>query len=181
MTRFFSLVLMCGLLSGTAQAQVVSVQVGLPMFRWEVRPAMVQIEPDYWVVEDYDNEVFFFNGWYWTFQSNRWYRTNDHSGHWAHVEREHVPARFYAQQPGHYRHYRGSGPRDNGHYRPQGWRDQDYARPAAHRAPAPAHVRPAPRHDASPPGHQQKHDQRAKPGKSKQKQGGKHGNGQGHH
>jgi hypothetical protein len=91
--RFLSILLFCVLLPATAWAQGLTVMFNPPAIRWTARPPMVVMAPGMWVVEDSPDEVFFYDGWYWTQTDDRW----------------RVPARFYANAPGHYRHFRGDG------------------------------------------------------------------------
>ena len=105
MKKWLSILLFCGLVPGTAAAQVV-VQFGAPAIRWETRPPRVYVAPGMWVVGDSDDEVFYQGGWYWTMRDDHWYRSRDHRGHWGEVERARVPARLYEREPGYYRHYR---------------------------------------------------------------------------
>ncbi len=138
MQRWISILLFCGLLPGTALAQTFSVQIGAPAVRWESRPPMVEIEPGVWVVEDSDDEVFFYDQWYWMQLDGRWYRSRDHEGHWGSVDFGFVPSRLYERERGYYRHYRNEG-------RPEHRADYDDVRPQAR--PNFNDVRPAPRPD----------------------------------
>jgi hypothetical protein len=104
--RWMSILLFCGMFPGAAAAQTMTVQIGPPAIRWEARPPRVLIAPGVWVVEDYDDEVFYEGGWYWVQRDDHWYRSRDHRGHWGEIGRDRVPARFFGQAPGYYRHYR---------------------------------------------------------------------------
>jgi hypothetical protein len=98
----------------TAAAQVnVEVQVGAPTIRFETAPALVEVSPGVQVVEDYDQEVYFVDGWYWYRSGPNWYRTRDHHGGWAVVHEREVPRNLVRIPPGRYRHYRGHGPHGN--------------------------------------------------------------------
>src|SRR5262245_5930902 len=86
----------------------VHVQVSIPVVRFEVAPAMVEVQPGVLVVNDYDQAVFFVDGLYWMHGGDgRWYRANDHRGGWVVVEPRTVPPRIVRLPPGHYRHYKG--------------------------------------------------------------------------
>ncbi len=166
MQRFFSILLFCGLLPATAAAQGVGVMFGAPAIHWTVRPPMAVFAPGMWVVEDSPDEVFFYDGWYWTQQNDHWYRSRDHRGHWGEVDRGRVPVSFYAQEPGHYRHFRGEGGAGPG---PGAFRREPRpARPAY--APDRPQARPAKARDRKDEGH-------GRPGGDR---GGNHGdNGRG--
>ncbi len=91
-------------ISAPAFAQV-RVEVGLPTIRFAAPPPLVDVEPGVQVVEGYDQEVFFVDGWYWHRVDGRWYRSRDHLGHWAAVDRGMVPSRIAAYHVGAYRNW----------------------------------------------------------------------------
>src|SRR5919201_579299 len=67
-----------------AQVRVgVDVQIPLPTIRFEVPPPLVVVSPGVRVVEDYDDEVFFVDGWYWCRRDEHWFRTRDYHGGWV--------------------------------------------------------------------------------------------------
>lgn len=87
-----------------ALAQV-QIEVTAPSFHWAEAPHMVVVTPGVQVVEDYDQEVFFVDGFYWSRSGDRWYRSQDHNGNWMVVSAP--PARLVTYRPGQFRHYRG--------------------------------------------------------------------------
>jgi hypothetical protein len=100
--------------SRTSAAQVnVQVQIGVPTVRFETVPALVVVSPGVQVVPDYDEEVFFVNGWYWYRSGPTWYRTRDHRGGWVVAHGREVPRGLQRIPPGRYKHYRAEGPRMN--------------------------------------------------------------------
>ena len=104
MRKWLSILLFCGLVPGTAAAQVV-VQFGAPAIRWETRPPRVYVAPGMWVVGDSDDEVFYQGGWYWAHSHDRWYRSHGRRGGWVVVEDRHVPGPLLRYPPGQYRRY----------------------------------------------------------------------------
>jgi len=88
--------------SGQVQVQV---HVATPTIRFAEPPPLVEVSPGVQVVQDYDEEVFFVDGWYWCRSGDVWYRTRDHRGGWVVVERRHVPGTIVRIKPGHYRHF----------------------------------------------------------------------------
>jgi hypothetical protein len=84
-----------------AHAQQVAVRV-----TFATPPPLVVVEPGIQVVPDYDEEVFFVDGWYWHRASGVWYRTRDHRGGWVVVEPRYVPARLVRIPPGQYKHWK---------------------------------------------------------------------------
>ena len=73
----------------------------------EVLPPLVVVQPGVSVVRDWDDEVFYADGYYWARQDRTWYRTHDHRGGWGRVEARQVPGAIAQSPPGRYRHYRG--------------------------------------------------------------------------
>jgi len=71
-------------------------------------PDLVYAAPGVQVIADYDQPIFFADGYYWRLDGDRWYRSSNHTGGWA-----------YAEPPPAVR--RIERPRDYVHYRPQGW------------------------------------------------------------
>jgi len=85
----------------------VQVHVSVPQVRFEVAPAMVEVQPGVLVVHDYDHEVFFVDGRYWMrWSDGRWYRANDYRGGWAMAEPRAVPGSINRLPPGQYKHYK---------------------------------------------------------------------------
>jgi hypothetical protein len=56
----------------------------------EAEPSLVLVD-GVWVVEDYDEPVFYDEGYYWRFYGGVWYRSSVHTGNWVRVDV--VPAR----------------------------------------------------------------------------------------
>lgn len=98
-----------GLLATTASAQVnVQMQVGIPLPQivFTAPPPLVVVEPGVQVVEDYDDEVFFVDGWYWTRRDNSWFRTRQYNGTWAVVDRRHWHPKLMRYKYGQYKHWK---------------------------------------------------------------------------
>jgi hypothetical protein len=91
--------------STAAQAQI-QVHVALPTIRFEAAPPLVVVSPGVQVVPEYDEEVFFVDGWYWYRNDGAWFRSRDHRGHWVAVPAGRVPPRLVRIPPGQYRHHR---------------------------------------------------------------------------
>jgi hypothetical protein len=125
-------------------------------------PDLVTVQPGVQVVADYDEPVFFVDGFYWRFYDGYWYRSNNYYAGWYFYERPPV-AVLRIDRPYAYAHYRPSGyvarssvryrrpeviSRDHRTYQAApGYRAAPYAAPATrdHRTVAPAPVgRPAP-------------------------------------
>jgi hypothetical protein len=100
--------LVVGLLVSTVcLAQVeVGVRVGLPSIHFEVAPPLVVVSSGVHVVEDYDHEVFFVDGFYWYRDGDTWFHTRDHRGGWVVVEHPRVPRTIVKLAPGKYKHFK---------------------------------------------------------------------------
>lgn len=102
----------------TSAAQVnLQVQVGVPTIRFETPPALVEISPGVQVVPEYDQEVFFVDGWYWHRAGRVWYHTRDHRGGWVVAHGREVPRGLLRVPPGRYRHYQAARDRNINEHR----------------------------------------------------------------
>lgn len=101
MKRFALLMFVC---ASTALAQV-KIDIVLPTIVFEAPPVLVVVQPGVQVVEDFDDEVFFVDGWYWCRRDGRWFRTKSHRGGWVFVERG-VPMSLVKLPPGQYRKWK---------------------------------------------------------------------------
>ncbi len=96
-------------------AQVnVQVQLTVPTIRFETAPVLVEVSPGIQVVPDYDQEVFFVDGWYWSRSGRVWYRTRDHRGGWVVVQERAIPMALVRVPPGKYKHYKDKHYKDKG-------------------------------------------------------------------
>jgi hypothetical protein len=97
-----SLVLGSFLVPHLAAAQAsVDIRIGFP-----APPPLVVVSPGIRVVPDYQEEVFFVDGWYWARRDGIWYRTRDHRGGWVLVQPRYVPPGLVRIPPGQYKHWR---------------------------------------------------------------------------
>ena len=102
-----------------ARAQVgVQIHIGLP-----VAPPLVVVQPGVQVVENYDEEVFFTNGWYWCRRDNGWFRARTPRASFVYVEPRHVPRAIYRLPPGQYKHWRRAEARAERHE----WKEHEKA------------------------------------------------------
>lgn len=81
-------------------------------------PDLVTVSPGVQVVADYDEPVFFTDGFYWRFNDGYWYRSNNYYSGWYFYERPPV-AVLRIDRPYTYAHYRPAGyvARSSGRYR----------------------------------------------------------------
>lgn len=88
-------------LAPAARAQVsLHIDIGLP-----VAPPLVVVRPGIQVVEGFDEEVFFHDGWYWCRRPHGWYRARSPRARFDWVEVRRVPRGLVALPPGHYRNW----------------------------------------------------------------------------
>src|SRR5215472_2069595 len=109
MCAVVTVVLGVGVIPGRPARAQVRVEIAVPTIRFEVAPPLVVVSPGVQVVPEYEEEVFFVDGWYWYRTGPYWYRTRDHRGGWVVVERRYVPVALVKIPPGHYKHYKAKG------------------------------------------------------------------------
>lgn len=82
-------------------------------------PDLVEVSPGVQVVADYDEPVFYTDGFYWRYSNDGWYRSNNYATGWYYYERPPV-AVLQINRPYAYAHYRPQGyvARSRGRYRP---------------------------------------------------------------
>src|ERR1051325_10833418 len=71
-------------------------------------PDLVTVSPGVQVVADYDEPVFYTDGFYWRFYDGYWYRSNNCATGWYYYERPPV-AVLQIDRPHAYVHYRPQG------------------------------------------------------------------------
>jgi len=87
------------------------VTVAPPTVRFEAPPPLVVVQPGIQVVRDYDEEVFFVDGWYWMpGRDGVWFRTRTWRGGWEAAPPRVVPVALVRIPRGHYRRWNGGGP-----------------------------------------------------------------------
>lgn len=94
-------------------------------------PDLVTVQPGVQVVADYDEPVFFADGFYWRFYDGYWYRSNNYYAGWYFYERPPV-AVLRIDRPYAYAHYRPQGyvARRTVRYRPPETISRDHRAPA---------------------------------------------------
>ncbi len=70
-------------------------------------PDLVEVSPGVRVIADYDESIFFADGFYWWFYDGAWYRSTYYTGGWVIAAPPIVITRI--GQPHLYRHYRPHG------------------------------------------------------------------------
>ncbi len=80
------LLMLAGLGAAMAQADV-DVNIGLPVIRVGPDPVMAVVPGTYvYFVVDLDGDLFFYQGYWWRFHNNRWYRAAAAAGPWKHFK-----------------------------------------------------------------------------------------------
>jgi hypothetical protein len=107
-----------------------------------VQPELVYVSPGVQVVADYDEPIFYSEGYYWRYYGGIWYRSSYHNYGWVHVR----TAPVYVARIGYHNHrnyvrYRGGSRARYDHYRNPPPRQGPVVRD--HRDNRP-YVRPAP-------------------------------------
>jgi hypothetical protein len=82
-----------------------------------VEPPLVEVEPDVWVVENYDEPVFYVDNSYWMWRGGHWYRSSYYDRGWVvvyevpyrvrSIDRPHAYVRYHARDGARWR----QGPR----------------------------------------------------------------------
>src|SRR5678815_5767733 len=100
-------------------------------------PDLVTVQPGVQVVADYDEPVFFTDGFYWRFYDGYWYRSNNYAYGWYYWCAPPI-AVVSINNPYRYAHYRPTGyvARRNVRYRPPAAIVTDHRRGPAYVAPA---------------------------------------------
>ena len=112
-------------------------------------PDLVTVSPGVQVVADYDEPVFYTDGFYWRYYDGYWYRSNNYATGWYYYERPPV-AVLQIDRPYAYAHYRPSGSvaRSRGRYQPAQPIVRDHRQPAYRPEPV---VRERPAYRSEPP------------------------------
>jgi hypothetical protein len=72
------------------------------------QPDLVEVSPGVWVIADYDEPIFYSDGFYWWYVDGGWYRSTVYTGGWVYVSAPPVVI-VRIGEPHHYRHYRPTG------------------------------------------------------------------------
>jgi hypothetical protein len=94
----------------------INLNLGAPPaeIEFDAAPAVVVVSPGISVVPDYDREVFFTGGFYWTLQEGHWYRCARPHERWVVVEARRVPPGLAKMPHGKYKNWHPSKDRDEG-------------------------------------------------------------------
>lgn len=101
------LVLMALVVCSPAVAQV-EIRITPPSLVFELPPPLVVVTPGVQVVADFDEEVFFVDGFYWYRREGNWFRARDHRGDWV-LMKTGVPVVLVDVPSGKYRRYKAKG------------------------------------------------------------------------
>lgn len=113
-------------------------------------PELVYVEPGLYVVRDYDDPVYYSDGYYWSYRGGLWYRTAHWSDPWVTVHVSAVPHTCAYRDHRAYVHYHGSAGAVT--YRQPARTYHTAAVSHHHHASAPPSPAPAPHAKGSAPG-----------------------------
>jgi hypothetical protein len=83
----------------------VSVGISLPPIVFSAPPALIVLPGTYiYVVPDYDEDIFFYGGWWWRSWQGRWYRSHYYNRGWSYYRN--VPSFYFDVDPGWRGYYR---------------------------------------------------------------------------
>jgi len=71
-------------------------------------PTLVAVEPNVWVVRDYDDAVYYVDGYYWLYRDDGWRRSQAYDRGWMTVEVSFVPRIIVSRNHHAYVHYHGA-------------------------------------------------------------------------
>jgi hypothetical protein len=74
---------------------------------FEEEPTLVVVEPNVWVVRDYDYAVYYVDGYYWVYRDDGWRRSRAYDRGWMTVEMSFVPRIIVSRDHHAYVHYHG--------------------------------------------------------------------------
>jgi hypothetical protein len=117
-------------------------------------PDLVDVSPGVQVVADYDEPIFFSDGFYWRYDNGGWYRSNNYANGFVYWDSP-PSAVISIGQPERYRHYRPAGyvARRHAERRPEPIRDHRQVRNERVEQPTPVvrdHREPMPREQPRP-------------------------------
>lgn len=100
----FLSVLFCAVVVQVAVAEVsLSINIGPPVV-FAPPPAVVLVPGSrVYFVPDFDVDIFYYGGYWWSPRGERWYRAREYNGPWRTIPRASVPRPVY-RVPGDYRH-----------------------------------------------------------------------------
>jgi hypothetical protein len=126
MNKILSGTLFLALICAAPQPMMAGVNVGIHIslphpIMYSGSPQMIVLpETNVYVVPDMEEEIFFYDGWWWRPWEGRWFRSRDYRSGWNHYS--HVPS-FYASIPSSwrsdYREHRWRGHQWNYQHIPQ--------------------------------------------------------------
>jgi hypothetical protein len=76
------------------------VSINLPVVQINDEPEMAVIPgTNIYFIYGYEYDYFFYDGYWWRSQDNRWYRSNHYNGTWKYRKNRYVPAPFFNLSP----------------------------------------------------------------------------------
>lgn len=79
----------------------VEINISLPSVQIEEEPVMAIVPgTNIYFMYGYEQDYFFYGGYWWRFHDNRWYRARHYNGKWKYRKNKYVPAPFHNLSPG---------------------------------------------------------------------------------
>lgn len=96
-----ALLMLSSLWASNLMAEVdVNINVNLPLVQMREEPVMAVVPGTYiYFAYGYEQDFFFFGGYWWRVYNNRWYRANHYNGPWKFRKNRSVPAVFFKLSP----------------------------------------------------------------------------------
>lgn len=96
-----ALLMLSFLWASNLRAEVdVNININLPLVQVNEEPVMAVIPGTYIYFFTHNSmDFFFFDGFWWRFYGNRWYRANHYNGPWMFRKNKYVPAPFFRLSP----------------------------------------------------------------------------------
>jgi hypothetical protein len=78
----------------------VDININLPIVQINEEPEMAVIPgTNIYFIYGYEYDYFFYDGYWWRSQDDRWYRSNHYNGTWKYQKNRNVPAPFFKLSP----------------------------------------------------------------------------------
>jgi hypothetical protein len=120
--------LACGTVDDAAAEVNVSVNLGPPPVVVQQPPELVLVpQSDVYFVPDYNFDLFYYGGYWWSPRGDRWYRARAYNGPWRIVSRRVIPPPVYRVPRDYRRVYLGERRIPYGQWNRE-WRDHDRGR-----------------------------------------------------
>ena len=78
----------------------VEININLPLVQIEEEPVMAIVPgTNIYFIYGYEQDYFFYGGYWWRFHDNHWFRARHYNGRWKYRKNKYVPAPFFNLSP----------------------------------------------------------------------------------